>query len=379
MDAALLLHHRDVLYYAGTARPASLLVLADGQALSSARREAILFVRRGFELAEDEATIEDVRPMRGFSSLTQAVAELGVSTGVLGLELDTAAAQLCQRVEEAFEGWDVVDISPLVLSQRQVKDEDEIEATRRAAAVADAGHRALARAAVVGMSELELAAEVERTMRRAGHEGYQPLRHPAARGGGVLLVSGENLTVRGGHGLVVTGGGLSAATPYGASRRVLRQGDLIVLDIGSIRDGYTADESRTFVVGQPTEAQEALLAVVSAAEEAVLELLRPGTPIPQLYAAAEAVVEQGASPFFPPGSLELPGFVGHGIGLELDEPPVLWSREGARLQERMVLAIEIEISAPAAGTMAKLEDTIVVRPSGPEILTHARRSLVACG
>ncbi len=379
MNAALLVHHRDVLYYAGTARPASLLVVSHGHPPLSVRRQAILFVRRGLELARDEATVEDVVPMRGFSSVTQTVVELGLETGVLGLELDTTPAQLHHRIREAFEGWDVVDVSPMVLEQRVVKDDDEIEATRRAAAVADAGHLALAQAAAAGISELELAAEVERAIRLAGHEAYQPLRHPGARGGGVLLMSGENLTVRGGHGLVVTGAGLSAATPYGTSRRVLQRGDLIVLDIGSIRDGYTGDESRTFVIGQSTPAQRALFAVVSQAEEAVLEAVRPGVPVAQVYAAAEGVVDQGADPFFPPGSLILPGFVGHGIGLELDEPPVLWPREVGRLRAGMVLAIEIEVSAPAAGTMAKLEDTVVVRSDGPEVLTHAPRALTVCG
>jgi Xaa-Pro aminopeptidase len=216
-------------------------------------------------------------------------------------------------------------------------------------------------------------------MRLAGHEGYQPLRHPEARGGGVLLMSGENLIVRGGHGLVVTGGGLSAATPYGTSRRVLQRGDLIVLDIGSIRDGYTSDESRTYVVGPPTEAQEALFGVALAAEEALLARMRPGVPVAELCSAAEAVVDRGAAPFFPAGSLSLPGFVGHGIGLELDEPPVLWPRSDERLQEGMVLAIEIEVSAPGDETMAKMEDTVAVTSDGFEMLTDAPRRLTVCG
>lgn len=379
IDAALLLHHRDVLYYAGTARPASLLVVPDRSPSDGACRWATLFARRGLQEIRDEATIGEVVPMRGFSTLTEALAALGLEGGVLGIELDTTTAELHQRIAQAFAGWDVADVSPLVLDQRLVKDEHEIAATKRAASVADAGHLALPRAAAVGVSELALAAEVERAMRLAGHEGYQPLRHPGARGGGVLLMSGENLAVRGGHGLVVTGAGLSAASPYGASRRELQAGDLIVLDIGSIQDGYTADESRTFVVGGPTRAQHALFAVTLEAEEAVLEAVRPGVAVPQVYEVAEAVVGQGTAPFFDPGSLVLPGFVGHGIGLELDEPPVLWPRDQTRLREGMVLAIEIEVSAPAEGMMTKLEDTVVVRSDGPEILTHAPRALTVCG
>ncbi|MEE8392177.1 MAG: M24 family metallopeptidase, partial [Anaerolineae bacterium] len=223
------------------------------------------------------------------------------------------------------------------------------------------------------------AAEVEAAIRRAGHDAFQHLRHPGARGAGILLMSGEHLTVRGGHGLVVTGVGMGPAMPYGPSHRVLEAGDLVVADIAPTWAGYTADESRTFVVGQAAEWQRALFAVARAAEDAVFEALRPGAPVADLYPIAEAVVAQGAPPHFAPGSLVLPGFAGHGIGLELDEPPVLWPRDGTILQIGMVLAIEIEISAPDQGTMVKLEDTVVVRPDGYEVLTRTPRELIECG
>lgn len=379
IDAALLLHPRDVLYYAGTARPAALLVTPQRGQTPHRSSDAVLFVRRGIAYAREEVSVERVEDMRGFASITEVFAELGLASGALGTELDVIPANLCQRLEEAFPAWEIVDVSPVVLEQRAVKDEDELIATRRAATTADLGHKIVPQVAGAGMSELALAARVERAMRLAGHEGYQPLRHPGARGGGVLLMSGENLSVRGGHGLVVTGTGLSPATPYGPSRRELEPGDLVVVDIGSTCGGYTADESRTFVIGQATDAQRQLFAVAQAAEEAVLERLHPGAPVAKLYAAAEAVVDGGAAPLFAPGGLALPGFVGHGIGLELDEPPLLWPRDEARLREGMVLAIEIEVSAPAQSTMVKLEDTVAVRPDGHEMLTHAPRELVECG
>ena len=375
MDAALLLHPRDVLYYAGTVRPAALLV---------APHDTILFVRRGFECARQEATVARVEPMSGFSSIAESMAGLGLTGGLLGTELDLVPARLTQRLAEVLgstppttdPAWSLADLSPLVLAQRAVKDEEEIAATRSAAAVADAGHRVVPQVIAPGMSELALAAEVEAAIRRAGHEGFQPLRHPGARGAGVLLMSGEHLTVRGGHGLVVTGVGLGPAMPYGPSRRPLQTGDLLVVDIGSTCAGYTGDESRTFVVGPATEPQRALFAVARAAEDAVFEALRPGVAVADLYATAAALVARAAPPHFAPGSLTLPGFAGHGIGLELDEPPVLWPREDARLQAGMVLAVEIEVSAPDRGMMAKLEDTIVVRPDGYELLTATPRELI---
>jgi Xaa-Pro dipeptidase len=381
MDAALLLHPRDILYYAGTVRPATLLVTP---------HDAILSVRRGIEYARQEATTARVEPMSGLTGIAETLTEMGLTDGVLGTELDVISAQIYQRLMQVFPSWKLTDVSPLVLAQRAIKDEDEIAATRHAADIADAGHRIVPQVAAPGMSELALAAEVEAAMRRAGHEGYQSLRHPNARGGGVLMISGENQTVRGGYGLVVTGGGLSPGTPYGPSRRVLQPGDLVVVDTGSTGDSYTADESRAYVLGQATELQQALFAATLAAQNAVFEMLRPGVAIADLYAAAEAVVHQGTPPTFAPGNLTLPGFVGHGVGLEIDEPPVIWPRRGfgpygttpreeLYLQAGMVLAIEVEVSAPAQGMMIKLEDTIVVRPDGYELLTGAPRELIEIG
>ena len=367
IDAAILIHPRDLLYYVGTVRPATLLI---------GPRETILFVRRGLERARQEAVGIRIEPGGRLAHVAAALQSQAPVGGRLGLEIDVLPARLYLRIREVLPEWTVSDISPLILEQRMIKDEREIASTQRAAAAADAGHEAMAHLLRPGVTELELAAAVEAAMRRAGHEGYQPLRHPGARGGGVLLMSGENLTVRGGHGLVVTGVGLSPASPYGASRRRIRAGDLVVLDTGTTCEGYTADESRTYVAGEARPDQRALFEVALAAEEAVLAALRPGTPVAEVYAAAEAVVARGNPPHFPPGSLTLPGFVGHGIGLELDEPPVVWDREERPILAGMVLAVEVEVSAPDAGMMAKIEDTVVVEPDGPRLLTHAPRSLI---
>lgn len=369
LDAAVLVHPRDILYYAGTARPATLVV---------GLQEAVLLVRRGLDLARREATLARVESGGGWDAVAAILAAQGLARGTLGADLDVMPAQLYRRMRDALPGWEVEDISPLVLAQRMVKDPEEIRATERAAAVADTGQAALPLVFRPGISELVLAAEVEAALRRAGHEGYQPLRYPGARGGGVLLMSGENLTVRGGHGLVVTGAGLSPGTPYGPSRREVRSGDLVVLDIGATYDGYTADESRTYTVGRPTAAQEALFEAALAVEEAVLSALRPGVPVAEVYAAAEAALARGAPPHFPPGRLALPGFVGHGLGLEIDEPPVLWPREETSIAAGMVLAVEVEVNAPADGMMAKVEDTVVVEADGPRLLTHAPHRLLAC-
>jgi Xaa-Pro aminopeptidase len=377
IDAAVLVHPRDVFYYAGTVRPAVLVVTQQGVAL---------LVRRGLIWAQREATVARVEPMDGLRHVADVLVDLGCHHGVLGVPLDVMPVQVYHRLARILDaglqdggGWTLADVSPLVLDQRAVKEEHEIDAVEQAAVVADVGQAAVPGTAAPGVTELQIAAEAEAAMRRVGHEGYQPLRYPEARGAGVLLMSGENLAIRGGHGLVVTGSGLGPAMPYGPSRRRLRRGDLLVLDVGATFAGYTADESRTYVVGPADRRQRGLFDVACNAEEAVIDLLRAGVTSDRLCAAAEAVVSAGAPPGLPRGSLVLTDFVGHGVGLEIDELPILWRRERAVVESGMVLAVEIEVSAPEPGLMVKLEDTVVVSQSGCRVVTRAPRELIECG
>lgn len=366
IDAALLVHPQDVFYYAGTMRPASLLVTKD---------DAILFVRRGYDRAWREATIKRVQLSGGFSSIGVMLDSTG---GKLGTELDVASVQLAQRMAATFPNWSLADVSPLVLTQRSVKDVDEIDKVRRAAAIADDALRMVPECVDVGVTELELATEVEMVMRAAGHESNVAIRSREMRGSGVLVMSGTNLSIRGGYGRVVSGAGLSSAMPYGPSRREFRLRNLAVVDVGVTFEGYAADASRTFVVGEATKGTRALHGVALAAEDAVLQVLRPGVTGAELYAVAEAVVKEGARPYYSQSSLALPGFVGHGIGLEFDEPPILDSKETLVMMPGMTLAIEIEVSALSTRKMVKIEDTVLVTSDGYELLTLAPRELVEC-
>jgi len=369
IDVALLVHPKDVFYYAGTVRPASLLVTPD---------DVVLLVRRGYDCARREATVKDVRLSGGFETIGTALSAFGFTGGKLGTELDVVSVQLVRRMAATFPSWSLADVSPLVLTQRSVKDADEVDTMRNSAEVADEGLRSVPDYVSEGVTELELAAEVEQVMRNAGHEAYVPIRSQDVRGGGVFVMSGENISIRGGYGRVVTGAGLGAAMPYGPSRREFRQHDLIVVDAGATYEGYAADEARTFVLGEATKAQRALYDVARAAEDAVLEALRPGVTGAELYAVAEEVVKDGMQPFYSRSSLALPGFVGHGIGLEFDEPPVLDAEEALVAMPGMVLAVEIEVSAVTTRQMVKIEDTVLVEPDGFELLTTAPRELIEC-
>ncbi|NLE43557.1 MAG: aminopeptidase P family protein [Chloroflexi bacterium] len=367
---ALIVHPRDVFYYAGTTRPSVLVVTPD---------DCMLFVRRGYERVWKEATISKTRVMGGFESIARWLQPKQLAPGKIGTELDVAPIEVVRRMAAVFPKWGLADISPVVQAQRAIKEVSEIDAMRESCRVADLGMEAASGFLVEGISELALAAEVEAVVRRAGHEGYPPLRDPSARGGGIFVISGHGLTIRGGHGRVITGAGLGPTSPYGPSRRAIRHGDVVVVDMALSVGGYGADEARTFIVGEAPDDQRALMDVASKAQDAVIAALRPGVTGAELYAAADEVAKEGAPPHFNPGSLAIPGFIGHGVGLEVDEIPLLARDDDMPVQKGMTLAIEIEVSAVMKRKMVKLEDVVVVRADGCEFLTHTPRGIIECG
>jgi Xaa-Pro aminopeptidase len=148
-----------------------------------------------------------------------------------------------------------------------------------------------------------------------------------------------------------------------------------MVDVAAVSGGYYSDQARTYSVGPASERARAQFRVACAVQSAMLAALRPGVTPAQLYAVGEEVVSQAHPPYFAAGELSLPGFAGHGLGLESDEPPVIWPRATEPLQAGMVLAIEIEVVSPDLGTI-KLEDTAIVTGGEPEIPTLAPRELI---
>ncbi|MGH2722228.1 MAG: aminopeptidase P family N-terminal domain-containing protein, partial [Actinomycetota bacterium] len=141
-DAALLSHARDVLYYTGTAQPANLAVFAD--------REPILFARRAVEFVERDVDDLEVRHEASFSG---PVAEFLAAGGQrLGAALDVVPATHIRRLEAKLPGWEVADISPVVLAQRSVKAACEIEAITRSASLAAVADETIRRVLVPGLT-----------------------------------------------------------------------------------------------------------------------------------------------------------------------------------------------------------------------------------
>jgi Xaa-Pro aminopeptidase len=218
---------------------------------------------------------------------------------------------------------------------------------------------------------VDLAAEIEGRLRRAGNEGNPRLRAFNAELFVGLAVAGAGASDPGYFDGPVVGRGLSAAYPQGASERVIGAGEPVIVDYTAVFGGYVLDATRVAVAGALDPRLERAFEVACAIQDEVARSLRPGVPCVELWEHARAMAEQARlGEFFmgPPG--DQARFVGHGVGLELDELPVLAPGFAAPLQAGQTIAVEPKFVFPGVGAVG-IENTFAVTESGGEKLTGA--------
>jgi Xaa-Pro dipeptidase len=330
----------------------------------------VYMVKRVLERAHWESPMEDVRPAVSPKKLGETLGITNIKR--VGLELDTVPHALVERLKASLgEGVELFDVSATLRAVRSAKSPWEVARIEEASDQVD---HAMERARLVlseGMMELELAAELERELRRQGMEGLVRMHRFGSQMhiGGVL--SGISATMPSWHQAVMGGSGLSPSLPYGASRRKIQRGEPVAIDLCGVSRGYISDETRIFVVGGlPDEAAE-----VQAATQEILRAmeaeLRPGAHNEAVWMAAEAMAEEEgvAEGFMGVGDTKL-RFIGHGVGLELDELPVLAQGIPGQVPEGAVVAVEPKVVLPGFGVLGE-ENTYHVTSKGLKQLTRA--------
>ena len=367
-DAAIIMQARDLFYYTGTAQPCNLLVFARG--------EPFLWARRAMEFVRRESKLRNILEGSGFSEIKQQMGEAGLTGGVLGVTEDAIPAVIYNKMANLFGGFELRNISPLVLEQRMIKDEDEIAAVREAARMSLVAHRVVLNNLRPGISEIELSGKILGALRAAGAESIiRNRRWDASLPPDGVMASGCNTWQISGQAMTVTGVGLGSSLAWGASAKAINYGELLVVDLPCNRAGYHCDITRTYVAGRATDEQKQAFHKVRQIQERVLELIRPGRACAELYQAARSTAEElGCGAWFQGYGRMQGQYIGHGLGLECDEPPVLDPGSRVILQENMVLAIEPKLIIPGWGAVA-LEDDVLVTGDGYELLPAPARIL----
>ncbi len=366
--AALIMHPRDVFYYAGTAQPCNLVIPARG--------EPCLLIRRAEDCVRRETWVENLLVGGSLSHVKGVLTDLGITGGQLGVTEDNLPAAIYKKIAGTLAPLQPVNLSPLLLEQRMVKDAGEIRALRATANAFAAAHHTIMAQARPGVKEIELAGMVYSALRNLECEGISRNRRwDASLHSEGIICAGENTWQIAGHAMTITGVGLSNSLAWGPSAREMQKGEVLIIDMGFNRHGYHADISRTYVLGRATARQKEVFRAVKAIQDRVLALIRPNVAARDLYEESEkAAWETGYHDYFQ-GFGKMKGhYIGHGLGLELDEPPTIDPHTDIILQENMVLAIEPKLIIPDLGGFV-LEDTLLVTADGYELLSTVPRTL----
>jgi Xaa-Pro aminopeptidase len=345
LDAVLVTNLLNVRYLTGfTGSNGALLVRTDG---------ADLFGTDGRYTTQAQTQVPDVELLvdrATVSGLARAAVRRGV--GRLGYESHDLTVDGFAALEKVLAdaaggpGPELVSVRRTVEAQRAIKDDDEIDALRRACAVAD---QALA----------ELAAE---GALRSGRTELQVGRELDAR---MLVLGAEAPSFE----TIVATGANSAIPHHRPDGTELRDGDFLKLDFGATVDGYHSDMTRTLVLGHAADWQREIYELVAASQAAGRAALAVGTDVVAVDSAArEVIVAAGHGDHFTHG-------LGHGVGLEIHEAPGIGPLGAGTLAAGMAVTVEPGVYLPGHGGV-RIEDTLIVTDDAPELLTLTSKELL---
>lgn len=361
-EGALILQNTDLFYFAGTTQQAHLYVPAAGQPL--------LMVRKSLERARLESPLAQVVKLSSPKELCPLIREAGLTIPKrLGLEMDVLPAAMYLNYSRIFKDSTLKDISNSIRLIRSVKSDYELECIKQSALIAGEVAKKVVDLVQEGMTEVELAGLVEAEARRHGHQGVVRMRLFGAELFYGHLMSGPGAAVPSCLASPTGGSGLSPAMPQGPGLSRIKAFEPILMDYVFAQNGYLADQTRIFALkGLPPELVKGHQCMLEL-QETIQERAKPGVRTGDLYDfAVQWTAERGYAEWFMGADPERIRFIGHGIGLELDEFPFLAQGQEMRLVENMVIALEPKLIIPGKGVVG-IEDTHRVTPSGLERLT----------
>lgn len=367
LDGALIIHHTNLFYLSGTSQSSHLFIPRAGKPL--------LMVRKSFERASKESPIEDILDVKSLKTIPDLLKDKGYAIETLGLELDVIPYNTYQFYGKIFKDTTFSDISEALKRIRTVKSDYEIGLLQHACGVLDQVFAEVPSWLREGMTEIELASLFEAGMRRRGYGGCSKMRafnQDFFMGNVATGSSGAAPTYFDGP---VGGCGLTPANnPHGAGWKPIGRNEVVYIDYTCVINGYTADGARMFVIGDVSEQLRRAHAAALEIQAALVAMVKPGTVCEDVYLKSVELAESmGLADHFMGIGNDRVRFIGHGVGLELDEYPIFAKGVKMALAPGMTFALEPKFVFPegAIGT----ENTYALRSDGPQVLTHASEAI----
>lgn len=361
IDAAIIAQKIDLFYFTGTLQQGLLFVPNEG--------EPLLFVKRDFDRAKIESPLKYIYNLKSLNNLPQFLNEHNYKPQIIAFELDVIPYNLYRRYSAIFLNAHFVDLSTEIRKIRMIKSKTEIEKIKKSGELIEESFLELKRNIRIGMKEIDIACELEYIARKKGHIGLVRMRafnqemffgHILSGTSGLLTSYVESPTA---------GEGQGAFFSQGAGNRVVKENVPLSIDFVFCYEGYLVDMTRIFYTGEPSKEYRNIYNVAKEIHQTFVENALPGITCNEIYLKTLDIVSKHKLEdiFMGPKGKPAP-YIGHGVGLELDELPVLAKNIDDKIEENTVFALEPKFFIPEVG-IAGIENTYLMTDKGVLLLT----------
>ena len=359
LDAVLLADNVSLYYTSGRVFAGYTYISAEGKAYYCVRRPV------GFEQCEN---VHYIRKPEMIPALLEK------QPAKLALKSDVMTVAEYNRLSQVFPEAEIADASAMFRALRSVKSEFEQKLLKEDGIHHQAAYERIPAIYRAGMTDVELQIEIERALRLEGCLGLFRVQGGSMElfMGNILV--GDNADSPTPYDFAMGGAGADASLPVGASGEPIVAGKTVMVDACGNFNGYMTDMTRCFRVGEVSELAMKVHEL-SISVNRRLAQFGAGTPAKQLYEEAVKMVEEAGLTDYFMGHKQKAGFVGHGLGIEINEAPVLAPRNRDVLEVGQVVAIEPKFVIPGVGAVG-VENTYIVRTDHLECITNAPEEMI---
>jgi len=355
IDFSVILGNTDLFYFSGTTQKGILVIPLES--------DPLLFVVKNQERAQRESPLP-VIPISRDRDVHDILSGKGILHGRGGMELDILPVSSYDHFRRIMAFDSFTDISSLIRQSRMVKSAFEIRQLKRSGEIVDAVFCRAREVIREGKREIDIEAELTAEGRRQGHQGLLRMRGFNQEMMCLYVMSGQAGAIPTSVDVTIAGLGVTAAVPQGSSLKVIQRNQPVILDYGAGYNGYITDETRAFVIGSLDEKFVRAYEVAREILDETASFAREGTGTVQIFECARSKAKSAQlDAYFMGYGAGKVGFIGHGLGLELNELPVITPHHSQILAEGMVFALEPKFVFPGEGSIGVEADFIVHKES----------------
>ena len=369
IDLVIMAQNADLFYFTGTVQQGVLCVPVEG--------EPLYMVRKDFQRARMESGLKEIVPLKSPRDIPGILSEFKIpAPDKVGMELDVLPVAFYNRLKSALGDCEIVDATPQIRTVRAVKSDYEINIMKDAALQMDKVYNRAKEVIRPGITDLEVAAEIEFVARKDGHQGLTRMRgfNSALFYGHVF--SGSDSAVPAYVDTPLGGMGLNPSFGQGVSYKVIRENEPITVDFAAAFDGYIVDQTRMFCIGGLPDKLMRAYEDMYKIQNRLKEIARPGVTWGAIYDDCLAMAcDLGYQDHFMGNAGAQVSFIGHGIGVEIDEYPfIARGFNDYEMKENMTFAFEPKAVFAGLGAVG-IENTFWLAEDGVKHITFSKEEM----